>query len=114
MKKKYEKYQDCCVCEGLLESTESRRDLHAKVEMGGKLEKHEKLFLEGKMPYEKYNYICNKRLERYLRKCHVRDSLRKIGDGITFLLTGKGALADEMIEAGAIDYSGQGRDEHGR
>ena len=40
--------------------------------------------------------------------------LRTIGNWILFLLTGKGELADEMVEAGVIDYGGQGRDPHGR
>lgn len=113
-KLRVEKYQDSFVCEGLLASTEDRWELSRLEEMGCKLEKHEKLFLEGKMPYEKYNYICHKRMERDDRKYRARVFLKKISDGFMFLLTGKGALADEMIEAGVIDYSGQGRDEHGR
>ena len=44
----------------------------------------------------------------------MKKILVHIGNVIMFLLTGKGALADKMIEAGVIDYSGQGRDEHGR
>lgn len=44
----------------------------------------------------------------------MKKILVHIGNAIMFLLTGKGALADEMIESGVIDYSGQGRDEHGR
>jgi hypothetical protein len=40
--------------------------------------------------------------------------LKAIGDEIIFLLTGKGELADEMIDEGLIDYSGQGRDEYGK
>ena len=31
-----------------------------------------------------------------------------------FLLTGKGEIADEAVNAGLIDYSGQGRDEYGK
>jgi hypothetical protein len=40
--------------------------------------------------------------------------LKAIGDEIIFLLTGKGELADEMIEKDLIDYSGQGRDKYGK
>lgn len=40
--------------------------------------------------------------------------LRAIGNFILFILTGKGELADEMVEAGVIDYGGQGRDTYGR
>ena len=40
--------------------------------------------------------------------------LKAIGNEIVFLLTGKGELANEMIENGAIDYSGQGRNEYGK
>jgi hypothetical protein len=35
-------------------------------------------------------------------------------DWFMFLLTGKGKLADEMIDEGLIDYSGQGRNEFGK
>lgn len=40
--------------------------------------------------------------------------LRRIWDAFMFVLTGKGACADELIEAGLIDYSGQGRDKFGK
>lgn len=40
--------------------------------------------------------------------------LRVIGNFIVFILTGKGELAEEMVDAGVIDYGGQGRDPHGR
>lgn len=39
---------------------------------------------------------------------------KTIGDWAMFLMTGKGSVADEMIEMGYIDYSGQGRDKYGR
>ena len=40
--------------------------------------------------------------------------LKNILNWFAFLLTGKGDFADEMIEAGLIDYSGQGRNEFGK
>ena len=40
--------------------------------------------------------------------------LRAILDTFVLLLTGKGRLADEAIEAGLVDYSGQGRDCYGK
>lgn len=40
--------------------------------------------------------------------------LKKILNWFVFLLTGKGELADEMIEQDLIDYSGQGRDKYGK
>lgn len=40
--------------------------------------------------------------------------LRAIGNFIVFILTGKGELAEEMVEAGVLSYEGQGRDENGR
>ena len=40
--------------------------------------------------------------------------LRAIGNWIMLLMTGKGELAEEMVDAGVIDYGGQGRDPHGR
>jgi hypothetical protein len=40
--------------------------------------------------------------------------LKSIWDWFVFLLTGKGELADEMVDEGLIDYSGQGRNEYGK
>lgn len=39
--------------------------------------------------------------------------LKAIFDWVILLLTGKGALADEAIEAGIVSYEGQGRDKYG-
>lgn len=41
-------------------------------------------------------------------------TLKKILNWFVFALTGKGDFADEMVEAGLIDYSGQGRDKYGK
>lgn len=41
-------------------------------------------------------------------------TLKKILNCILFIFTGKGPIANEAIEEGLIDYSGQGRDKHGR
>lgn len=40
--------------------------------------------------------------------------LKNIFNWFAFLLTGKGEIADEAVNAGLIDYSGQGRDEYGK
>lgn len=40
--------------------------------------------------------------------------LKKILDIILFILTGKGPVADDAANDELIDYSGQGRDNHGR
>lgn len=40
--------------------------------------------------------------------------LKAIGNWFVFALTGKGEVAKEAIDDGAIDYSGQGRDRYGR
>lgn len=40
--------------------------------------------------------------------------LQVIGNWVLFLLSGKGPIANEAIDAGLIDYSGQGRDNYGR
>lgn len=40
--------------------------------------------------------------------------VKRILAWIEFILTGKGEIANEMIELGLIDYSGQGRDKYGR
>ena len=40
--------------------------------------------------------------------------LKNIFNWFVFLLTGKGELADEMIEFGLISYEGQGRDKYGK
>lgn len=39
--------------------------------------------------------------------------MKKFIDLIVFLLTGKGDLAKEAIDAGVISYEGQGRDKYG-
>ncbi len=44
----------------------------------------------------------------------MKKILREIFDLFMLLMTGKGRLADEAIEAGIVDYSGQGRGSHGR
>lgn len=43
----------------------------------------------------------------------MKKVLKAIWNEFVFLMTGKGEAANELIKAGAIDYSGQGRDEHG-
>ena len=40
--------------------------------------------------------------------------LKNILNWFMFLLTGKGELAEEMVDEGLIDYSGQGRDKYGK
>ena len=40
--------------------------------------------------------------------------MKKILNGIIFLLTGKGPLADKMVDEGAISYEGQGRNKYGK
>ena len=40
--------------------------------------------------------------------------MKKLLNWIAFFLTGKGEIVNEAIEARAIDYSGQGRDNYGR
>ena len=44
----------------------------------------------------------------------MKKIIKKVLDWIIFIMTGKGDLANEMIEAGVLDYSGQGRDKYGR
>lgn len=39
--------------------------------------------------------------------------LKRILDWALFLLTGKGEIAREGVDAGILDYSGQGRDRYG-
>lgn len=40
--------------------------------------------------------------------------LKNILNLFMFLLTGKGELAEEMVDEGLIDYSGQGRNKYGK
>jgi hypothetical protein len=40
--------------------------------------------------------------------------MKKIIDFIVFVLTGKGAIANEAIEADILSYEGQGRDKYGK
>ena len=41
-------------------------------------------------------------------------TLKKILNWILFVLTGKGAIADEAVDNEICDFSGQGRDKNGR
>ncbi len=44
----------------------------------------------------------------------LKNILNKTIDVIVFLLSFGGAVADKAIGDGIVDYSGQGRDKHGR
>lgn len=44
----------------------------------------------------------------------MKKFLKKFADILMFVLTGKGSIADEMIDEDVLDYSGQGRDKYGR
>ena len=44
----------------------------------------------------------------------IKYILKRIGDWLMFLLTGKGEIADEAIRESIISYEGQGRDKYGR
>ena len=41
-------------------------------------------------------------------------TIKKILNWIMLILTGKGPLADEAVDNDICDFSGQGRDKHGR
>lgn len=51
-------------------------------------------------------------MKKFLKK--IKKLLVKVGNGIIFVLTGKVPVADEMVEAGVLDYSGQGRNKYGK
>ena len=40
--------------------------------------------------------------------------MKRILDWIIFIFTGQGAIAEESVDAGICDFSGQGRDRYGR
>ena len=44
----------------------------------------------------------------------LKKVLRARGNGILFVLTGKGEIAKAAIREGLISYEGQGRDEYGK
>lgn len=44
----------------------------------------------------------------------MKNFFKSLLNWIMFFLTGKGEIVNEAIEAGLIDYSGQGRDKYGR
>lgn len=44
----------------------------------------------------------------------IKYILKRIADWLMFLLTGKGEIAKEAVDAGICDFSGQGRDKYGR
>ena len=43
----------------------------------------------------------------------IKYILKRIGDWLMFLLTGKGEIAKEAVDADICDFSGQGRDKYG-
>lgn len=51
-------------------------------------------------------------MEKFMKK--ILKVFRRILDWIVFIFSGKGAIADEGIESGLLDFSGQGRDRYGR
>ena len=44
----------------------------------------------------------------------MKKVLKSILNWAMFILTGKGEIAEEFVNAGIIDYSGQGRDRYGK
>lgn len=51
----------------------------------------------------------------YIQKGNnMKKLFKQIVDWFLFIMTGKGKLADEMIELDLISYEGQGRDKNGR
>lgn len=44
----------------------------------------------------------------------MKKIVERIIDWIVFILTGKGEIANEAIDEDLIDYSGQGRNKHGK
>ena len=44
----------------------------------------------------------------------MRRFLDKVMNIILFILTGKGPIADEAVNEGLVDYSGQGRNKYGK
>lgn len=44
----------------------------------------------------------------------MKKFLKRVAYWFMFLLTGKGPIADEAVDEGLIDYSGQGRDKYGK
>ena len=54
---------------------------------------------------------ARERKNEVLKKMKI---LKNVLNWFVFLLTGKGELANEMVDEGLIDYSGQGRNEYGK
>lgn len=40
--------------------------------------------------------------------------LKRLGAWIVFIFTGRGPIADEAVDEGLMDRSGQGRDKYGK
>jgi hypothetical protein len=43
----------------------------------------------------------------------MKKAFKKVLDWFVFILTGKGDIANEAVDAGLCDFSGQGRDKYG-
>lgn len=44
----------------------------------------------------------------------MKKFVKRVLDWIVFLLSGKGVIADEGVDAGILDYGGQGKNEYGK
>lgn len=44
----------------------------------------------------------------------MKKVLKRILDWIVFILTGKGEIANEAVDDGLCDFSGQGKNKYGR
>ena len=43
----------------------------------------------------------------------MKKLVKRILEWVVFILTGKGEIAKEGVDAGILDFSGQGRDKYG-
>lgn len=44
----------------------------------------------------------------------MKTVLKRVLDWVVLILTGKGEIANEAVDNGICDFSGQGRDKYGR
>ena len=78
------------------------------------LKKYQKSIDKRKLMWYNKTYPKEKEVKRVKFLKALGRALVKIYDVFVFVLTGKGKIGKEMVDADLISYEGQGRDRYGR
>ena len=78
------------------------------------LKKYQKTIDKRKLMWYNKTYPKEKEVKRVKFLKALGKAIVKIYDVFVFVLTGKGEIGKEMVDADLISYEGQGRDRYGR